>query len=606
MSIFKKQSKVFRLKSAALMFLAMAGNGFGQSTWEAQEQIYRVNSIASVTYGNNQFLAVGKAEIPDGCYRCYGTREFTSVLTSTDGKSWTTRSLGITGNLNSVAFVNNQFVAVGDSGRIYISPDGATWAAQNSGAPDRLTSVAYGNGQYVVVSYKAGILSSPDGTVWEKTYSDSTTYFHSVTYGNNQFVAVGYYGVIFTSPDGVNWTKQNSGLIETSNRYHYLTSVIHAEGKFVAVGGESDHSPGSTGPTPLVLTSIDGVTWKVDIIGKDSYLSSVVHGNGRFVAVGSEGTIQTSLDGMTWARQTSSATRFLSSVAYGNRMFMAVVDWPFGILTSTADDENCKATDMGNGSIAFEVKLPTYQQYVEIFVRQNGIQNVAQNIVDKFENNYDGTVTYKYVGIGYKAGDVVEYRFYSYASNSQGVFTPGPIENSWNTLTVSQSSYIAPVTKDASLILSSYCCGFVPDRNFGSNSTVDAGTYHHTTKGAFGFSLGVVPSGKVVTEALLVLPAISSAGGGVGSVDINKIDNSASWQESTVTWNNAPSYTYFNTFKLPAQGSASLDITELVSAAVSMGEDEISIMMTPVTNNYFVNSKENSSGKAAYLYIKTR
>ncbi|HLP40690.1 MAG TPA: DNRLRE domain-containing protein [Fibrobacteria bacterium] len=605
MSIFKTQSKVYRPKSTALMFLALAGISFGQSKWEVQDQIYRVNSITSVTYGNNQFLAVGKAEIPDGCYRCYGTREFTSILASADGKSWTTRSLGITGNLNSVAFVNNQFVAVGDSGRIFISTDGASWAAQNSGTPDRLTSVAYGNGQYVVVSYKAGILSSTDGAVWTKTYSDNTTYFQSVTYGNNQFVAVGYYGLIFTSSDGVNWTKQNSGLIETDNRYHYLTSVTYGKGKFVAVGGESDHGPGVTGPTPLVLTSTDGVTWKSDIIGKDSFLSSVVHGNGRFVAVGSEGAIHTSPDGTTWTKQNLGTTKHLPSAAYGNGMFMAVQE-PNVILTSKSDNENCKATDMGNGTIVFEVKLPMSQQYVEVFVRQNGIQNVAQNIVDKVDYNHDGTVTYKYVGSGYKAGDVVEYRFYSYAPNSQGVFTPGPIENSWNKLTVSLSSYIAPVTKDASLILSSYCCGFVPDRNFGSSSTVDAGTYHHTAKGAFGFSLGVVPSGKVVTEALLVLPGISSAGGSVGSVDINKVNNSASWQESTVTWNNAPSYTYFNTFKLPAQGAASIDITELVSAAVSMGESEISIMMTPVTNNYFVDSKENASGKSAYIYIKTR
>ncbi len=62
----------------------------------------------------------------------------------------------------------------------------------------------------------------------------------------------------------------------------------------------------------------------------------------------------------------------------------AINSWwlePIGtILTSNIITDNCKATDIGNGTIVFEVKLPTSQQYVEIFVRQNGIQNVAQNI----------------------------------------------------------------------------------------------------------------------------------------------------------------------------------------------------------------------------------
>ena len=106
------------------------------------------------------------------------------------------------------------------------------------------------------------------------------------------------------------------------------------------------------------------------------------------------------------------------------------------ILTSKSDADNCKATNIGNGTIAFEVTLPTSQQYVEVFVRQNGLQNVAQNIADNAVYNNDGTYTYKVIRSGYNAGNIVEYRFYSYAPNSPGVFTPGPIENSWNKLIV--------------------------------------------------------------------------------------------------------------------------------------------------------------------------
>src|SRR5207302_2714310 len=74
------------------------------------------------------------------------------------------------------------------------------------------------------------------------------------------------------------------------------------------------------------------------------------------------------------------------------------------------------------------------QAYVEVFARQNGIQNVAQNIVNSEQDNGDGTSTYSYVRQGYSACDAVDYRFYSYLPSSPGVFTPGPIESSWLSL----------------------------------------------------------------------------------------------------------------------------------------------------------------------------
>ena len=38
----------------------------------------------------------------------------------------------------------------------------------------------------------------------------------------------------------------------------------------------------------------------------------------------------------------------------------------------------------------FAVVLPSGQAYVEVFARQNGIQNVAQNIVNSEQDNGDG------------------------------------------------------------------------------------------------------------------------------------------------------------------------------------------------------------------------
>ena len=116
--------------------------------------------------------------------------------------------------------------------------------------------------------------------------------------------------------------------------------------------------------------------------------------------------------------------------------------------------------------------LPSGQQYVEVFVRQNGIQNIATNIVSNATVHADGSTTYSLTRPGYSIGDSVEYRFYSYLPKSPGVFTPGPIEQRWQTYVYGRASSVnVPVLKDATLIRNSLCCGVVPDRNFGANAT---------------------------------------------------------------------------------------------------------------------------------------
>jgi hypothetical protein len=86
-----------------------------------------------------------------------------------------------------------------------------------------------------------------------------------------------------------------------------------------------------------------------------------------------------------------------------------------------------------SGTIKFQVTLPSGQAYVEVFSRQNGIQNVANNIVGSASDNGDGTSTYSFERSGYLASDHVEYRFYSYLPNAPGLFTPGPAEQVWLT-----------------------------------------------------------------------------------------------------------------------------------------------------------------------------
>jgi hypothetical protein len=91
-----------------------------------------------------------------------------------------------------------------------------------------------------------------------------------------------------------------------------------------------------------------------------------------------------------------------------------------------------------NGDVKLTVTLPSNQAYVEVFVQQNGVQNVAKNIVSSGVANAGGTTTYSYVApaSGFADGDQLITRFYSYKASSPGVFTPGPVEVAWSPIFV--------------------------------------------------------------------------------------------------------------------------------------------------------------------------
>jgi hypothetical protein len=266
-------------------------------------------------------------------------------------------------------------------------------------------------------------------------------------------------------------------------------------------------------------------------------------------------------------------------------------------------------TDVGGGSLEYQVTLPSGQQYVELFVTQNGIQNVASNIVASGESNGDGTTTYSFVQSGYSAGDAIDYRFYSYLPASPGVFTPGPAEQVWYYEQVAPSSappggeIDLPVTKDASLISSSFALGSVADENFGASPTVDVAAYHETAQGLLGYSLTGIPSGASVTKAELVIPGHYEGAGGL--VSLSDVKDSSSWQELTVTWNTTPASTLFGDFTITPNVTNRLDVTSLVAQAVAGAQSEVSFLLASLSSsNVFIDSKEKAGGQPTYLHVE--
>jgi hypothetical protein len=80
------------------------------------------------------------------------------VFSSPDLITWTRRTT--LGN-NAVAWCGDQFVAVGNGGRILTSPNGVTWTSRTSGTTENLTGVASQGGVILVVGGGGTVRRSP-------------------------------------------------------------------------------------------------------------------------------------------------------------------------------------------------------------------------------------------------------------------------------------------------------------------------------------------------------------------------------------------------------------------------------------------------------------
>lgn len=194
---------------------------------------------------------------------------------SLDGISWAVGNpfnSGSTANpsnqaLRSITQVAGTYFAVGDTGTILSSTDGITWTTHVSGTPNNLNGVAHGT-VYVAVGNSGTILTSGDGNTW--TAHTSTPAVASIlrevaAYGSI-IVAVGDAGTIVTSIDsGASWTLAT--LPGTPTPTPNLVGVA-AEPQYV-YGATADPQLGYVSTAQFVAiddagkayTSVNGITW---------------------------------------------------------------------------------------------------------------------------------------------------------------------------------------------------------------------------------------------------------------------------------------------------------------------------------------------------------
>ena len=327
-------------------------NACGVNWQQANPIPQGINSVTSVTYGGGRFVAT--AGYPGG------------FLTSLDGMTWTPSTpLFGTQIYNDVTWGGNQFVAVGKEGTGYpgiqTSPDGVNWTPHNLEVSQELHGVIWNGNLYVAVGDSGTLTSqslsyisiSSTGVNWNTPYLNTTGPLSGVAWNGSQFVTVGtesgsrLHAPILTSSNGVNWTLHDSGTTQ------YFYDVTWGGNQFVAVG--SGGSVSGTGIKAIILTSPDGLNWTPRESGTTNDLNSVAWNGSQFVAVGSNGTILTSTDGRTWIGRNSGTTNALHGVTWGGNQFVAVGE-PSIILTSRCDQPvnyllTVSKTGSGSGTV---------------------------------------------------------------------------------------------------------------------------------------------------------------------------------------------------------------------------------------------------------------
>lgn len=202
-----------------------------------------------------------------------GAAAFTS--SNDGGRTWTPALSGeVIGICASLVHDGRRFLAVTTAGEVHESLDGSSWSllARLNGDP-KVQAVAFGGGRYMVV-------------------------------GDRGFVA--------TSTDGQTWTEQGAVGVPLNAVGYNLRAVIHAAGRFIAVG-------------PFALESPDGISWTpLYMPAGAGGLLALAHGQDRYVFSSESGQVVTGSGGPKWHLRDSGVTGRLLAVAFGNGRFVAV------------------------------------------------------------------------------------------------------------------------------------------------------------------------------------------------------------------------------------------------------------------------------------------
>jgi hypothetical protein len=241
--------------------------------WSQATTVPSNAKLNSVAYGNHVFVAVGAR----------GT-----VLRSSDGLTWTQITTFTDEDLNAVIWstYHNKFFVVGNDGAFYSSANGNDWTPITTGASVNLNTIAEHNGTCVIVLTSAPhvMYSNNCNNTWTNPSTPPANDALQIAYIDNQFISVGHAGEVYSSATGQSWIQHAfpvSGIILFS----------------IAKLGDSYLISASNGKI-YKSTSLDNWT-EVDL-QNNMQLNGIVIANNKATVVGNNGVIFNSADGTDW------------------------------------------------------------------------------------------------------------------------------------------------------------------------------------------------------------------------------------------------------------------------------------------------------------------
>lgn len=211
---------------------------------------------------NNQAVVVGSGGVVV-TFDAKTGEDFKTVTSNTNNDLF---AIGVSGN-NS----NYLYVAVGANGTIITSSDGITWTKSDIPTTENLYALTIPNATvapskdnpYVVVGSKGVILTSYDGKSWNNVVSGTTNTLLAVQYSSGVFIAAGVNGTILKSSDGVNWSPANTSKATKPNIKDYnIRDVVSQNNGFLAYGVYINASTPATAADEVLFISNDGgSTW---------------------------------------------------------------------------------------------------------------------------------------------------------------------------------------------------------------------------------------------------------------------------------------------------------------------------------------------------------
>lgn len=230
-------------------------------------------------------LDEGQIVYNNGLFHIYGVSDDYPtglVYYSSNGDVWSEINSSVLTNLTPirisygenlwVMMVQEKFLLSGEAGdSIVTSTDGKTWTNQNVEIFNRSINLGYGNGRWVaqgnISNNDSYFYYSDDGENWTISTFDSGA-GGSVQFNSNSlkyYPTVGLWisgnyiyndtsNLITYSRDGENWSLANlpSDPFVTGNQ---INDIAYGEGKFIAVGETALNEP-------LLYQSTDGINWE--------------------------------------------------------------------------------------------------------------------------------------------------------------------------------------------------------------------------------------------------------------------------------------------------------------------------------------------------------